>query len=145
MNIPLPDADDSDDEEEDADLFSCKPVPQNTPFQTFIPTSATDLSVMRDEDIVRYLIDKQKFNGSWQLDETDIQKLTGKPWNVFQHIAPNEVLTSAIIILILETRFTSFSMMWHGIVQKARTSLLDLLGKDMTKVNALLEDIRKQL
>ncbi|CAF1362603.1 unnamed protein product [Adineta ricciae] len=147
MSIPLPDADDDDDEEEDDDenLFSCQSMPQNTPFQTFIPTSAADLSVMRDEDIVRYLIDKQKFNGSWQLDETDIQKLTGKPWNVFQYIAPNEVLTSAIIILILETRFTSFSMMWHGIAQKARTYLLDLLDKDMTKVNALLEDIRKQL
>jgi predicted transcriptional regulator len=35
--------------------------------------------------------------------------------------------------------------MWHGVVQKARRRLLDLLGKDQTKLESLAESIRQQL
>jgi hypothetical protein len=55
------------------------------------------------------------------------------------------VLVSAIIIAVLEERFASFSSMWHGVVQKARKRLIDLLGKDMKKLDILLGEIRKQL
>ncbi|CAF3940942.1 unnamed protein product [Adineta steineri] len=109
-----------------------------------VPAQTTDISLMNDENIVRYLIDKQKFDGSWQLDENDIQRLTGKPMTTFQQIANNEVLISAIVISILEVRFASLSSMWHGIVQKARKHLLDCLGKDTNKLNTLLENIRQQ-
>ncbi len=98
-----------------------------------------------NQDIVRYLIDKQKFDGSWDLDATNVERLTGKPLIAFQQLANNQVLISAIIIAVLETRFTSFSSMWHGVVQKARKRLVDLLGKDVKKLDALLEEIRKQL
>jgi hypothetical protein len=35
--------------------------------------------------------------------------------------------------------------MWHGVVQKARKRLLDLLGKDKKKLESLVESIRQQL
>jgi hypothetical protein len=104
-----------------------------------------DLWPTNNEDIVRHLIDKQKFDGSWDLDSKSIEQLTGKPLNVFQHLTNNQVLISAIVITVLETRFASLSSMWHGVVQKARKRLVDLLGKDIKKLDTLLEDIRKQL
>ncbi|CAF4432735.1 unnamed protein product, partial [Adineta steineri] len=78
-----------------------------------VPAQTTDISLMNDENIVRYLIHKQKFDGSWQLDENDIQRLTGKPMTTFQQIVNNEILISAIVISILEVRFASLSSMWH--------------------------------
>jgi len=98
-----------------------------------------------NQDIVRHLIDKQKFDGSWNLDSTSIERLTGKPLTAFQQSTDNQILVSGIIIVVLETRFASFSSMWHGIVQKARKRLVDLLGKDIKKLDILLEDIREQL
>jgi hypothetical protein len=98
-----------------------------------------------NEDIVRHLIDKQKFDGSWDLDSKSIEQLTGKPLTVFQHLTNNQILISAIVIAVLETRFASLSSMWHGVVQKARKRLFDLLDKDIKKLDTLLEDIRKQL
>jgi len=98
-----------------------------------------------NQDVVRHLIDKQKFDGSWDLDSKSIEKLTGKPLIAFQQSTNNQVLVSAIVITVLETRFASFSSMWHGVVQKARKRLIDLLGKDIKKLETLLEQIRKQL
>ncbi|UJR18926.1 hypothetical protein I4U23_022055 [Adineta vaga] len=139
-SVPLPDEDDDEELSEDED--------DDDPFQSrnnnSFSTQTTDLSIMNDEDIVRYLINKQKFDGSWQIDENDIEKLTKKPLTTFAHMANKEILLSSIIISILETRFASLSSMWYGIVQKARKYLLNLLGNDMTKLNKLLEDVRKQ-
>jgi hypothetical protein len=98
-----------------------------------------------NQDIVRYLINKQKFDGSWNLDSKSVQQLTGKPLSDFQLSTNSQVLVSAIVIAVLETRFASFSSMWHGVVQKARKRIIDLLGKDIKKLDSLLEDIRKQL
>jgi hypothetical protein len=98
-----------------------------------------------DEDIVRYLIDQQNFDGLWSVNSTTIQKLTGKSLDQFQQSAKGDMLTSAIILVLLETRFSSFASMCHGIVQKARRRLLDLLGKDNNKLQSLLDDVRKQL
>ncbi|CAF1443390.1 unnamed protein product, partial [Adineta steineri] len=133
-NIRLRDEDDDEDYEDN----SCQS------YINSFSTQATDISLMNDEDIVRYLIHKQKFDGSWQLNENDIERLTGKPMTTFQQMANNEILISAIVISILEIRFASLSSMWYGIVQKARKHLLDCLGKDTNKLNTLLENIRQQ-
>ncbi|CAF1022949.1 unnamed protein product [Adineta steineri] len=98
-----------------------------------------------NQDIVRYLVSKQKFNGSWDLDSKSIEKLTGKPLSHFQQSTNNQILVSAIVIAVLETRFAALSSTWHGIVQKARKRLIDLLGKDSKALESLLEDIRKNL
>ncbi|CAF1234364.1 unnamed protein product [Rotaria sp. Silwood1] len=108
----------------------------------------TDVWPSTDQDIVRYLINKQKFNGLWNLDDDIIKNLTGKSLAVFQSINPNvdnQILISAIIIIILETRFASFSSLWHGVVQKARQQLIDSVKKDSKNFDTLLNDIRQQL
>ncbi|CAF3299967.1 unnamed protein product [Rotaria sp. Silwood2] len=96
-----------------------------------------------DENIVRHLITKQKINGLWDLTAADIEKLLRKSPSSFSSDTNQEILISAIIIVTLETRYTTFSAMWHGIVQKARKQLLDLLGNDTKQLESLLENIRQ--
>ncbi|CAF4005964.1 unnamed protein product [Rotaria sp. Silwood1] len=100
-----------------------------------------------DQDIVRYLINKQKFDGLWSLDSQDVKNLTGKTLVDFQtqnSQVDHHVLVSAIIIAVLETRFAALTTMWYGVVQKARKRLIDLLGTDSKNLDQLLENIRKQ-
>jgi hypothetical protein len=101
-----------------------------------------------DQDIVRYLINKQKFDGLWNLDSEIIKELTGKSLSVFQLTnfdIDTEILMSVIVILTLETRFSAFSSLWYGIIQKARDRIIDLLGKDATKTDQLFNDVRNEL
>ncbi len=101
-----------------------------------------------DQDIVRYLINKQKFDGLWNLDENILKNLTGKAFSVFQSQNPtidDQILVSIIVIIMLETRFAGFSSLWHGVVQKARKRIIDLLKKDAINFDTLIENIRKQL
>jgi hypothetical protein len=101
-----------------------------------------------DQDIVRYLINKQKFDGLWNLDSEIIKELIGKSLSVF-HLTnfdiDTEILMSVIVILTLETRFSAFSSLWCGIIQKARNRIIDLLGKDATKTDQLFNDVRNEL
>jgi hypothetical protein len=101
-----------------------------------------------DQDIVRYLINKQKFDGLWNLDENNIKSLTGKSLSVFQSTNPNmndQILVSVIVIIMFETRFGEFSSLWHGVVQKARKRINDLVKKDSENCDTLMEKILKQL
>ena len=115
--------------------------------------SASDSQEMRSgrsvdngqRDIVQKLISKQKFNGSWDIDSKGIENLLGKSLPDFPQWPNTEVLRSAIVIAVLETRFASLSSMWYGLVQKARKYLNDILIKDNKKLDTLLEDIKKQI
>ncbi|CAF0906929.1 unnamed protein product [Adineta steineri] len=112
-----------------------------------IQISADDqhLQTHDNQNIVRYLIGEQKFDGLWYFDSEIIKELTGKSLNEFQRSINQELIVTAIIIVLLETRFSSLSSMYYGIVQKARKRLFDLLIKDNTKFQTLLDDVRKQL
>ena len=108
----------------------------------------SDILPSNDQDIVRYLINKQKFDGLWDLDSEIIKLLTGKSLSVFQLMnfdISTEILSSSIVILILETRFSAFSSLWYGVVQKGRDRISDLLGKDSNKINQLFNDLRSEL
>ncbi|CAF3327511.1 unnamed protein product [Rotaria socialis] len=99
-----------------------------------------------NQDIVRHLIDIQDFNGLWYLDAESIRHLTGKVLADFESIHTDvSVLTSAIVLILLETRFGAFASMWHGVAQKARTIIIEKLGKDPKNLDTLLESIRKKL
>jgi hypothetical protein len=101
-----------------------------------------------DEDIIRYLINKQKYDGLWDVDTNVIMNLTGKPLSVFQatnNDISTQILISTIIVIMLETRFTTYSSLWHGVVQKARKQISNLITKDSKNFDKLMEDIRKQL
>jgi hypothetical protein len=107
-----------------------------------------DVWPSNDEDIVRYLINKQNFDGLWNSDSTIIQRLTGKPLSTFQSINTEidaSILTSLIIILIIETRFSTYSSLWHGVMQKARKRINTLLNNDSANLETLFENIRQQL
>jgi len=101
-----------------------------------------------DEDIVGYLIIKQKFDGLWNLGMESIEKLTRKPFGSFQFAElqiSSETLISAIIIVVFETRFTALESLWHGVIRKARKRLTDLFEKDSKNLTVLLDKIHKQL
>jgi hypothetical protein len=101
-----------------------------------------------DQDIVRHLINEQKFDGLWNLDSQAVKNLTGKILADFlsgNKQVDHQVLISAIIIAVLETRFATLTTMWHGVVYKARKRLTDLLGTDSKNLDQLLENVRKQL
>jgi len=100
---------------------------------------------LADQDAVRQLINKQNFDGIWNMDSKSIEALIGKPLKDFPDAGSTEVLITAIVIIVLETRFASLSSMWHAVVQKARKRLAELLDQKKTTVDALLESIRKQL
>ncbi len=97
-----------------------------------------------DQNIVRYLVNEQMFDGLWNIDSKNIEQLIGKSLSHFQQSNDTQFLVSALVILVLEIRFASFSSMWHGVVQKARKPLLDLLENENKKLDKLLEDIRGQ-
>ena len=107
-----------------------------------------DILPSNDEDIVRYLIKKQKFNGLWDLNDDLIAKLTGKPLSVFQSINSDinkQMLFSTIIVIVLETRFATWSSLWYGIVQKARQQIRNLVSDDSKNFDRLMENIRNLL
>ena len=92
-----------------------------------------DILPSNDEDIVRYLIKKQKYNGLWDLNDDLITKLTRKPLSVFQSINSDinkQILFSTIIVIVLETRFATWSSLWYGIVQKERQQIRNLVSDD---------------
>ena len=135
-----------DDDELDADFpmasstFSAMDAQTSSSINTVWPSN--------DQDIVRHLINKQKFDGLWNADDSIINSLTGKSLSAFQSIGTNvnqDILTSVIVIIMLETKFASFSSLWHGVVQKARKRINDLLKESSNNVDKLIEDIRKQL
>ena len=101
-----------------------------------------------DEDIVRSLIDKQRFDGLWDTNATTIQNLTGKLLSTWKSVHPDidtTLLVSLIIILVLEQRFATHSSLWYGIVQKGRKAINKLLTQDAKDMDAYIERIRPQL
>jgi hypothetical protein len=126
--------------------FCCDLLDSNITSMEWMPTENKEKAFpTEDQDIIRYLINKQTFDGLWNLDSKDINELTGKPLSHFPQSINTEVVVTSIVVVVFETRFASFSSMWHGVVQKARKRLLDLFGNDSKNLNKLLEDIRKQL
>ena len=111
-------------------------------------TSNNDKLPSDDGDIVRFLIKKQKFNGLWDFDQDIIEKLVGKPFSAFQSVNADiktQVLLSTIVVLVLETRFATFSSLWYGVVQKARKQICCLLSDENKDFDMLVDNVRKQL
>jgi hypothetical protein len=101
-----------------------------------------------DQDIVRYLINKQKLDDLWDLTDEIMEKISRKPFIEFQlgnNDVDDQILFSIVVILILETRFSSLSSLWYGIIQKTPDRIIDLLGKDSNKIDKLFNDVRNQL
>jgi hypothetical protein len=115
------------------------------------PTSTFSINEQKtwpsnDQDIVRHLINLQKFDGLWNLSESDIQNLCQKPLTSFHsNLTPDSsILITVIVVIILEMKFNSFKTMWSFIVNKARKRLTELLG-DNEKLEQLMNEFKKQL
>jgi len=99
-----------------------------------------------DQDVVRHLINLQKFDGLWNLRDCDIQNLCQKPLTSFHSNLINDstILTTVIVIIMLEMKFISLKTMWSFVVNKGRKCLTELLGDD-GKLEQLFNDIKSQI
>ncbi|CAF3453960.1 unnamed protein product [Rotaria sp. Silwood1] len=106
-----------------------------------------DIRSMNDKDLVHYLINKQKNDGLWNFDSNrkTIKDLTGKPFAIFQssEIHSNtQILITAIIIVLLEVRYTALRSIWDDAIDKARRCLINLLNNDWKQLVFLFRHIR---
>ncbi|CAF3138720.1 unnamed protein product [Rotaria sp. Silwood2] len=130
-----------------ADYLSFSPTNNVTPNSTFSSSMVEQKTwPSTDQDIVRHLINLQKFDGLWNLSNGDIQNLCQKPLTSFDSIHSDNltILTTVIVIIVLETKYSAFKTMWLFLVSKGRKRLIELLG-DAEKVETLINDIKHQL
>ncbi|CAF4064370.1 unnamed protein product [Adineta steineri] len=120
---------------------------------SMMPNSSSSLAIAKektwpsnDEDVVRHLISLQKFDGLWNLSDSEVQNLSKKPLTSFQSNISDDlsILSTTIVILIFETKFDSSKTLWSFMVNKARKRLTELLG-DNGKLELLINEIKSQL
>lgn len=105
------------------------------------------MEISNDIDHVRWLINKQLFDGTWELKEDEVKMLTeGGTLEKFQsNIINNEiVITTAIAISILESKHSDQQDLWHAVVSKARQQLINF-GLTQDQVELLIKEIKNKL
>ena len=98
-------------------------------------------------DPVRWLIDQQSFNGAWTIDDKNIEQLTnGKSLSTFQSTVTKnkDVLTTALAIALLESKYFAQKNLWNAIVEKGRKNLHSY-GFNETQINTLINEIKMKL
>ncbi|CAF3638394.1 unnamed protein product [Rotaria sp. Silwood1] len=106
-----------------------------------------------EQELVSRFIELQKYDGLWILTNDDIKQLTGKSLTDFsssivdsiEKTYQSSVTTTALVVIILETRCVSNKTLWQTLSVKACTRMKELLGEDETKLQQLLKDIRDWL
>jgi hypothetical protein len=86
------------------------------------------------------------------LTADDVKQLTGKPLTTFSSSIIENVekkcqqliITTAIVIVVLEVRCSSMKTLWQALSNKAHKRLKELLEGDETKLEQLMKDIRDQ-
>jgi len=105
-----------------------------------------------EQKLVDRFIELQQYDGLWMLTADDVKQLTGKSLTVFsssivEHVENNHrqlIITTAIVIVILEARCTSLKTLWQALSNKAHKRLKELLGGNETQLEQLMKDIRDQ-
>ena len=105
-----------------------------------------------EQKLVDRFIDLQQYDGLWKLTADDVKQLTGKPLTTFsssiiQNMPKDRqelIITTVIVILILEVRCSSLKTLWQALSNKAQKRLKELLGVDETQIEQLIKDIRDQ-
>jgi hypothetical protein len=134
------------------------PTQDNTHLSSYQSNSnnnqTSDVAWPTDEQkLVDRFIDLQQFDGLWTLTADDVKQLTGKSLTTFsssviENIEKNQqqsIITTAIVIGILETRCSSLKTLWQALSNKANKRLKELLGGDEIKLEQLIKDIQNQL
>jgi hypothetical protein len=124
-----------------------KPLSSKKSFKDVQTSSSTSVAwPVLEEDIVRYLIDLQAFDGLWSLSDEQIEKLTGKLLSSYpsQYTKDQQVISSAIVLITLEQeRFQSSKTLWQACVEKTKRRLAELLG-GYDKLELILQKMRDQ-
>jgi hypothetical protein len=114
-------------------------------------TSEDETNPMIDaKNTVYFLLQKQAADGLWYFVSNSkvIEDLTGKPLAAFQTSETHSsvpLLVTAIIIILLESKFSALCSMWEEMVDRARQRLIDLLNNDWKSLITLFRNIRMTL
>ena len=98
-------------------------------------------------DPVRWLIDRQSFNGAWIFDDQEVSQLTnGKSFSSIKTTGnrSRDVVTTALAIAVLESKHVGEKNLWQIVVGKARKQL-EREGLSKDQINTLIDEIKKQL
>jgi hypothetical protein len=120
---------------------------QSKPQEHHIRKEEDEIYSMDDKEIVRYLINKQTIDSLWNFESNrkTIKDLTGKSLAVFQSSDTHDntqILVTAIVMILLETKFMALRFMWEEYTEKARQRLIHLLNYDWKKFILLFRNIR---
>jgi hypothetical protein len=105
-----------------------------------------------ERKLVDRFIELQQYDGLWILTADDVQQLTGKSLTIFsssivENVEKNHqqsVITTAIVLVILEARCSSLKTLWQALSNKAHKRLKELLGGNEVQLEQLMKDIRDQ-
>ncbi|CAF4432079.1 unnamed protein product [Rotaria sp. Silwood2] len=105
-----------------------------------------------EQKLVDRFIELQQYDGLWILTADDVNQLTGKSFTTFsssmveklEKNTQQSIITTAIVIILLETRCLALKTLWQALSNKAYKCLKDLLGGDESKLEKLMKDIRDQ-
>ena len=110
------------------------------------PSSTPTEWPIEEKDIVRYLIDLQKFDGLWSLSDEQIEKLTKQSFSSYrsQYTTDQQLISSVLVLITLEQeRFQSTRTLWQACVKKTKQRLAQLLGGHET-LELVLQEMREQ-
>jgi len=101
----------------------------------------------QSDDRVRQFIDRQSFNGAWILTDKDVAHFTdGKSLSAIKVTGKRsrDMITTALAIAILESKYSGEMQLWKAVVNKARQELVRQ-GLTNDEVDALVDEIKIQL
>lgn len=105
-----------------------------------------------EQKLVDRFIELQQFDGLWMLTSDDVKQLTGKSLSSFSSSVTKDiekkyqelVITTGIVIIILQNRCSSKKILWQTLVTKANKRLEELLNGDENKLKQLIKDCENQ-
>ena len=113
---------------------------------TTIETPTTSVSSIENVP-VRWFIDRQSSNGAWILDDQQVVQITGgKSFNSITVTGnrSRDVITTALAIAVLESKYNDQKRSWKAAVSKARKQL-EREGLSYQEANALIDEIKSQI
>ncbi|CAF2642900.1 unnamed protein product [Rotaria sp. Silwood2] len=117
---------------------SCDSATTDSRQQSLVDGRINETWPTGDQNIVRYLIKKQKFDGLWDLDAEDIENLTGKSLTNFTPFNNKQILISAIVVIVLELKPLQWVEQHSPGESRARQIFLTTDG-EITNVNEVLD------
>jgi len=120
-------------------------IPDNNEYEpSMVLTTPVSLAVLVP---VQWFIERQSFNGAWVLNDTDVSQINrGKSLNSITVTGDRSrhVITTALAIAVLESKYNDQMRLWQAAVSKARKQL-EREGLTYQEANALIDEIKSQI